>query len=531
MPKRRLPMKVSRVQEMRNLDQTAIKNYGISDDLLMENAGLASFHALAGEFDIPDNRFLIICGIGNNGGDGLVVARKIHSMGGLVKLLILGRPDNFKGAAKHNYAIVSKLGLDIGSLDRLEILQDALLCSDIIVDALFGTGLSRKVEGLYAGVIDAVNQASLPVVSIDIPSGIHGDTGEVMGTAVSADMTVTFGLPKLGNILYPGFEHCGKLFVTHISFPPQLTTDEQITFSLNRPPVLPSRRKDSHKGSFGDTLFISGAASYLGAPYFAALSFMKAGGGYARLAAPSSITAFIAAKGSEIVFAPMEETEAGTLSKGCRREILSLADIVDFAVIGPGLSLHEETQELCRQLIVDIPKPLLIDGDGLSAVAQNPALLEQREAPTILTPHLGEMARLTGLAVADIIRNKADIIQEFSARWKAALVLKGAHSLVGLPDGRGYINLSGNNGMATAGSGDVLTGTIAAMYGLGLKTDDAVRTGVFLHGFAGDLAAAAKGEDGITAQDILDALPEALRHFRQNYESLMANEYESVYLI
>ena len=234
-------MKVSRVEEMRKLDQSAITNFGISDNLLMENAGLAAFQAIAGEFGIPDTRFLIVCGIGNNGGDGLVVARKIHSMGGGVRILLLGEPDNFKGAAKNNYAIVTKLGLAVDRFETSAKLQDALLCSDIVIDAVFGTGLTRKVEGHYADTIAAINQSSQPVVSLDIPSGINGNTGEIMGTAVRAEATITFGLPKLGNLLYPGYEYCGKLFVTHISFPPELTDDPEITFALNRRGVVGGR--------------------------------------------------------------------------------------------------------------------------------------------------------------------------------------------------------------------------------------------------------------------------------------------------
>lgn len=524
-------MKVCRVEEMRDLDQRAIKDYGISEDLLMENAGLASFHVIKEEFGIGCRRFLIICGIGNNGGDGLVVARKLHSMGGRIQIIFIGDPSKFKGAARRNLEVVSNLGLETKRMESPEILQDAILCSDIIIDAVFGTGLDRIVEGRYAEALRMISQSSLPVVSLDIPSGIHGDTGEVMGTAVSADATVAFGLPKLGNLLYPGFEHCGKLFVSHISFPPELTASPGLKFAVNRPLPLPPRKPDSHKGEFGDVLIISGSSSYLGAPYFSALSFMKAGGGYSRLAAPASLIPSIAAKGSEIVFAPMEETSSGTLAKSSLRELIDLADKVDMVIMGPGLSLHEETQDLCRRLVPGLTKPLLIDGDGLTALAQDPSILLKRAAPTILTPHLGEMARLTAREIPEVRHNPAYLLQKYAEEWKAVIVLKGAHSLIGKPDGSIFINLSGNSGMATAGSGDVLTGTIAAMYGLGLDIEDAVRTGVFMHGFSGDLAAAEKGEDGITAGDIQDALPEAVRLYRQNYESIIASDYESIYLI
>jgi len=524
-------MKLCRVQEMQALDKRAVKEYGIVEEILMENAGLAAFRVLLDEFGVKNRRFLILCGIGNNGGDGLVIARKIHSMGGIVRILLLGDPGKYSGAAGRNYAIAASLGLDIQPLDSIGTLEDALLCSDMVIDAIFGTGLMRDVEGIYAAAVEKINHSSLSVLSLDIPSGIKGDTGEVLGAAVKADATVTFGLPKLGNLLYPGFEHCGKLFVTHISFPPELTDDPSLQFSVNQPQLIPERNPNAHKGNFGDALFISGAASYLGAPLYSSLSYLKAGGGYARLAAPASITPFIATQGGELVFAPMKETSAGTLSKNNLRELMDISELSDFVVLGPGLSLHEETQELCLTLISDLKKPLLIDGDGLSALSQDTSLLRKRSQPTILTPHLGEMARLTGLEMEEILREKPFLVQKYASQWEAVIILKGAHSLIGLPDGRVLVNLSGNSGMATAGSGDVLTGCIAAMCGLGLSLEDAAGTGVFLHGFAGDLAAAELGEDGMTARDIQNSLPEAIRLFRQNSEVILANHYESIYLI
>jgi NAD(P)H-hydrate epimerase len=264
----------------------------------------------------------------------------------------------------------------------------------------------------------------------------------------------------------------------------------------------------------GEALFIAGAAGYYGAPYFAAMSFLKAGGGYSRLAAPASITACIAQKGSEIVFVPQAETPRGSIAFENRDRLLEIAETMDMVVMGPGLSLNAETQQLARELASTIKKPLIIDGDGLSALAADPAIIKRRQGPTILTPHLGEMAKLTKKTTAEIEENKIDMLQEASRDMAATIVLKGAHSLIGCPDGRIFINLSGNAGMATAGAGDVLTGAVAAMAGLGLPIEEAVRKGVYIHGAAGDLAAAEKGEDGTTAQDILDHLPAAMKNDR-----------------
>jgi hydroxyethylthiazole kinase-like uncharacterized protein yjeF len=472
-------MKVSSVSEMRELDRSAIAAFGIKDEILMENAGLATCgvisRALAG---IEGRRFLVFCGMGNNGGDGFVIARKIHSDGGSVKVFILGDPGTFKGPAKLNLDILRRLPIVVKRLEE-------------------------------------INQSGKRVFSVDIPSGVNGDTGTVMGTAIRANTTVTFGLPKIGNLLYPGYERCGRLFVTHISFPPSLYNRDSIKVEINRPMALPPRDPNGHKGDFGDVLFIAGAAGYLGAPYFSAHSFLKAGGGYSRLAAPASITPFIANKGSEIVFVPQMETASGSISLKNKDALLALSETVDMVVLGPGMSLDEETQRLARELARGINKPLLIDGDGITALSKDLRIIEKRRAETILTPHLGEMSRLTNKTVKDIDTNRIPVLQAAARELEATIILKGAHSLIGYPDQRVYINMTGNAGMATAGSGDVLTGTIAAMYGMGLSLGDAVRKGVFMHGISGDLAARDKGEDGITAQDILGYLPLALKTDRE----------------
>jgi NAD(P)H-hydrate epimerase len=271
---------------------------------------------------------------------------------------------------------------------------------------------------------------------------------------------------------------------------------------------------EGHKGTFGDSLFVAGAGSYYGAPYFSALACMKAGGGYVRLATPASVAAVVAARAGELVFLPQEETASHSIAAANREGLLNVASKMDFVVIGPGTSLDEETQNLLRELVAQVEKPLLVDGDGITAVSRAADVVRRRNAPTVLTPHVGEFARLTGLDTATIEQDRVGALCQATADLQAVIVLKGAHSLIGYPDGRVYINLSGNSGMATAGSGDVLTGTIAGMAGLGLAFDDAVRMGVFVHGVAGDVAAEAKGEDGMTAQDILEALPQAMRMCR-----------------
>lgn len=508
-------MKVSSVAQMRQMDRTAIEEDGIPELLLMESAGLAAVQVITQQYAVKGRRWLILCGAGNNGGDGLVVARHLHSRGAVVQVALLGDPARYGEAAATNLSIVQSLQLPLTQLSSMEPLLPELAKCDGVVDGLLGTGITRAVTGVYAEVIAAVNESGKPVISLDIPSGINGDTGQVMGSAVRAAHTVTFGLPKAGNLLYPGYAHGGRLWVTHIGFAPRLYMSKTLQLATNDPLPLPPRNVAGHKGTFGDTLFVAGAGSYYGAPYFSALACMKAGGGYVRLATPATVAPVIAARAGELVFLPQAETDARSIAASNKQALLEMTAKVDFVVIGPGTSLHDETQQLLRELAAEVEKPLLIDGDGITAVSRTPELLRGRRAPTVLTPHTGEFARITGLDAATIEQDRIAALRKACSDLNAVIVLKGAHSLIGYPGGQVFINLSGNSGMATAGSGDVLAGTIAAMAGLGLKVEDAVRMGVFVHGMAGDLAAEAKGEDGMTAQDILEALPPAVAACRE----------------
>ena len=524
-------MKVSSVSEMRELDRTAIEKFGIKEELLMENAGDATYFVLLKEFGIGGKKFLIFCGSGSNGGDGFVIARKLHSNGGDVKIFVLGDPKKFKGAAKTNLDIVSRLPIEIRQVESIESIRSDISHCDAIIDAIFGTGLIRNVEGVYRDVVKLINSSGKTVFSADIPSGVNGDTGEVMGIAIVADYTVTYGLPKIGNVLFPGYYHCGKLYVTHISFPRSMVESDLLRIEINHPPKRPLRDKNGHKGDFGDVLFIAGASGYFGAPYFAALSFLKAGGGYSRLAAPESITPFVANKGSEIVFVPQKETRSGSICLENKGLLLDLSEKVDMVVLGPGLSLDEETQQLAKVLAAEINKPLIIDGDGITALCKDLQIIKQRKAETVLTPHLGEMSRLTKIGVREIESDKIGVLQRTAKELNSIIVLKGAHSLIGCPDERIFINMTGNPGMATAGSGDVLTGAISAMFGQGLSIRDSATKGVFIHGFSGDLAAEDIGEDGITAQDIMDYLPLAVKKDREGQYETHGMRYSGAQIV
>lgn len=526
-----LTMKITTVEQMRSMDRRAIEEFGIPEPILMENAGVAASGVIFNEVDVVDLPVVVVCGLGNNGGDGFVVARKLASYGARVEVLLLGDSSRLKGAAAQNLELLRQASIALRCDASVEDVVEVLGRVELVVDGLLGTGLTRDVGGRYRGGVEAINDSGLPVYSLDIPSGVDGDTGEIRGVAIDADATITFGLPKLGNVLYPGAARNGRLFVTHISFPRALVESDELQCALNTPPPLPPRRPDGHKGTFGDVLTIAGASSYFGAPTFAALSVLAAGAGYSRLAAPRSLVAHLANRAPEVVYLPQPETASGSLSLEAKEELVAASKIVDFVILGPGLSLDEASQRLARELARRIEKPLLIDGDGLSAMVGQLDVIRGRTEVTVLTPHPGEMARLSGCSVAELQREALRLVRELARDLGAIIVYKTARTLIGLPSGQVTINTSGNCGMGTAGAGDVLTGTIAAMYGLGLGVEEAVRAGVFVHGVAGDLAAHELGQDGVKASDILAHLPLAMRAYREAFEELLENSYATVEVV
>lgn len=516
-------MKVATVEQIRELDREAVEVYGISEEVLMENAGASVARLIEEVLGVEGRSFVVVSGTGNNGGDGFVAARHLWSMGGEVEVFVVGDVGRVRGVARRNLERLERIGIPVTNIadsDDVDLLEESLEGADAVVDALFGTGISREVSGVYREVIESINSLSSLVFSVDIPSGINGDNGMVMGVAVRADYTVTFGLPKLGNILYPGFDHCGELYVSHISYPRELVEKEDLKIETNDPVPLPRRKPDGHKGEFGKALFVAGSAGYLGAPYFASMSFLRAGGGYSMLATSKSIVPFLGSRASEVVYVPLEETGSGSIAYENLDRIVELSGRADIVVVGPGLSLDEETQRLVVDLLARVERPVIVDGDGITAVSRRKDVLRERRHHTVLTPHLGEMSRLTGLGVDEIKGDRVGVLVDTCRELSSIIVLKGAHSLIGTPDGRVYVNMTGNSGMATAGSGDVLTGTIAAMYGLGLDIVDAVRMGVFVHGLAGDIASGRLGEDGVTASSILESLPHAVYSVREMFEDV-----------
>ncbi len=488
-------------------------DYGVDQMVLMENAAIAAREAIERNWEITGQSVLIVCGTGSNGGDGFALARHLHSRGSEVEVVVAGDADRISGGALTHYNTIKQLPISIlhlnssSDMDILSRLESSPY--DLIVDALLGTGLSRSIEGRMAELITGINALDVPVLSLDIPSGIDSDTGDIHGLAVRADATVSFGLLKRGNLLYPGYDLGGDLYFSNISFPPEITQDESIVLSINIPPPLRKRNPVGHKGSFGKVLIIGGSPDFCGAPALAAGAALRTGSGYVHMAVPEIIAPRIVSLVPEAVFLAMDGNDF--LSGEHGTEILEQAAISDTIVLGPGLSTNPDSIDLARSIIPDIEAPLILDGDALTALAGQEELCRARQYPTILTPHPGEMARLLESSIREVEIRRIETAIKAAEKYTAIIVLKGAHSIIADPSGKAWMNLTGNSGMGTAGSGDVLAGIIGSLIAGGGMPLDAVMQGVYLHGLAGDLAARSKGEACMLAGDIIEFLPEAFR--------------------
>lgn len=508
---------VSNIQ-MKSIEDAAI-NIGINQDLLMENAGIAVYSVLKKEFCIKNKKLLILSGPGNNGGDGIVLARKLFSNNVKVEVVFVAGVDNYRGASRKNLDLLIKLGIPQKSYFDITNFADYINKFDIIIDGIFGTGLNKSIDDVTTEIINIVNASKKEIISIDIPSGVKGDSGEVNEVCIKASKTVVLGRPKIGNLLYPGTYYCGDIFLDNISIPSSLTEDIKTYF--NTPIKYKKRMEDSHKGSFKKVFFIGGGKGYFGAPYLNSVSFLKSGGSYANLACPETVASTLALKANEIVFYPLKETREGNISIENLKTIIDNGEEKDLVVVGGGFSLEEEPQRLINILVSKITKPLIIDADGLSALKDKTDILIQRTAPTVLTPHLGEMSRLCGKSIDSIKKDSVNIAREFATKFRVILVLKDARTIIAYPNGEVYINLTGNSALSVAGSGDILTGIISSQFSLGLSIEDAARMGVFIHGLCGDLIRESIGQDGVMAEDILNNLPKTLKYYRDNFDEIL----------
>lgn len=504
---------------MQNIDRRTRDEYGIPTLLLMENAALGITHVVEEMLGtVKDKKITIVAGRGNNGGDGLAAARQLYNRLARVQVYLLSESSTLTGDAATNMHIALKMGIAVYSkgMYDMNVLRTALTHSHAIIDAIFGTGLSSPVKGEYREVIELINNCGCPVVAVDIPTGINSDTGDVMGTAVKATTTVTFAIPKRGHFINPGTEYTGRLHIVDISIPDAAIEKESIYLNLltesKVADLIPPRPADSHKGSFGHVLVIAGSIGKGGAAAMTSLSCLRVGAGLVTLATPATAQPIVAEKLTEVMTYPLPETYEKTISLSAVEIILELSKDKEVIAIGPGLTTHKDTASVTRRLIKNIEAPMVIDADAINALQDHLDILKERKSPTVLTPHPGEMGRLIGKSAAEVQRDRIGIARSFATDYSAYLVLKGAHTVIAEPSGKVYLSPTGNPGMATAGTGDALTGIIAGLISQGIDISPALSLGVYLHGLAGDMAAKDVGIVGMLAGDLIARIPGAVRY-------------------
>lgn len=519
-------MRVVTAHTMQEIDKQAIKDHGIPGLRLMEAAGRSCVDEIIAEFGLK-GRCVVMAGKGNNGGDGYVIARLLGQKGWSVKVIILADRDQINGDAGLNLEKLQDTVINYctheGQLSALHM--EEIFQADVIVDALLGTGLRSNVNGVYLEAIDLMNASGRPVVAVDIPSGIHGTTGRVLGEAVRAYITVTFAFAKLGHVLYPGAEHTGRLVVADVGIPAALMETASGYDFLNTDtmrPMLHRRDRLAHKGHYGHCLILAGSTGMTGSAALAANSAVRAGSGLVTLGVAESIHHILELKTTEAMTAPLPDSGSGHLTSSAFPAIEKLLAGKDAVAIGPGFGRRPGTYALVQNLMETVSLPLVIDADGLNALAEDITILKRKKSKqVILTPHPGEMSRLLGTSIPDVEAIRISVAQEFARSNGVYLVLKGARTIIASPSGTAAINGSGNPGMATGGMGDVLTGIIVSLLGQGYVAWDACRLGVFLHGFAADMVAEEMGEIGINASDVLEKLPYAYNKLLKN--TLLSN--------
>lgn len=509
-------MKVVTAKEIHEIDRLAIEEYGIPGIALMENAGAAVAREIIEHFGhVSNKKVCVFCGKGNNGGDGFVVARHLYNHGAKVKVFLLAGKTGIAQDAAVNMAILEKMGLDIMEVsgerdwDKVHL---AVTFADCLIDAMVGTGFKGQLTGTMARVAETLNRSGKRIFAVDIPSGLDGDTGQITGVAVQASCTVTFSLAKQGVLLYPGAAYVGDLRIVDIGIPYPMLADEKIKQNLictkAVKELLSRREPDAHKGSNGSALVIAGSKGFSGAAALASLAVLKAGAGIAMLGVPESLHDIMEVKVTEVITKPLPESAEGSLALEALADIQELSEGVKVVALGPGLGRHAGTMDLVRQSITRFEKPMVLDADALYALVGHTDLLGKAKALPVLTPHPGEMARLVGLTSQEVNEDRVYIARQAAIEWQCIVVLKGAPTVISFPDGEVYINTSGNEGMGTAGTGDVLTGTITGLIAQGMSSHAAALAGVYLHGLAGDIAAQ-NGKIGLTASELLNALPAA----------------------
>ena len=518
-------MKIATPKQMNEIDSYAINKLGIPGIVLMENAAAKVVGEITAECggSVAGKKILLLAGKGNNGGDAFAAARILDAAGAKVSLFVLARRNEISGDARINLDKLENTGIKVKELleeRQVALLNASLPDSELVIDGIFGTGFGGKPEGIIKAAIEAVNNSDKPVISIDIPSGVNGETGEVPGACIKADITVTFCLPKPGMILHPGCEQVGRLVVADIGIPSeaieQMNINKHVIDNKLVAGIIPKRFNDSSKGDYGKVFIITGSTGMTGSGCLCANATMRSGAGLVYVGVPAGLSTIYSTKLTEPIIIALQDNGNGSLSAAGSEQIINVMDRMDSVAIGPGLSVNDEIIEVVRNVIKESRIPLVLDADALNAVARDVSMLKECKAEIVITPHPGEMARLTGLSIREVRNDRLKVAADFAQRYGVIVVLKGAGTVVALPDGTIYINTTGNPGMATGGAGDVLTGIIVSLAGQGMKPADAAIAGVYLHGLAGDAAAGKKGMHGMIAGDIIEELPYVIKGLSGN---------------
>jgi len=510
-------MLVVTTAQMRALDRLTIEKFGTPSLTLMERAGEGIAAAILERFGRAAKKgVLIVAGKGNNGGDGFVVARLLKKKRIPCEVALLARRDDLSTDAAHNLRAWVKLKGKVTEIDakKLDLLSRRFAKIGLLVDAILGTGTKNAVGGLFADAISLMNASGLPIVAVDIPSGMDSDTGHPLGVAIQAEMTVSLGYPKLGEVIHPGLAQVGELVVADIGIDsralaevaPQVELLDGETIGW----LVPRRYANSHKGTYGHLLVVAGARGKTGAAILSCRAAMRSGAGLVTLAAPRALNSIFASSLVEVMTEPVGDESSEQLEMLTDADWRRLIERKSVLLFGPGIGVSEATQSSMRWLLKNLGMPWVIDADGLNNLALELNRLRQAKTPPILTPHPGEMARLIGKSTAEVNADRIEVARSFAVAHRCHLVLKGACTVIATVDGKVFINPTGNPGMASGGMGDVLAGIIAALLGQGLSAEDAMKLGVYAHGYIGDRVADAKGPIGLIASDIIDGLPNAL---------------------
>jgi len=511
-------MRLVKASEIQEMDRITIQELGIPGAVLMENAARGATRVFLEHFAPPaHSRAVILCGRGNNGGDGYVMARYLQQAGIQVTVFLLSKLHKISGDALINLKVIKQMGLEILEVPDAKLWgtkRRVLRGCDFIIDGILGTGLNSPVKGFYGQVIKYVNSLDKPVMAIDIPSGLNADTGQIMGIAIKAELTATFGFPKLGQLIFPGVDLVGRLVRIDIGIPDSVATQVPMSSVVTDPNdfshLLAMEDQDIHKGKRGHLLVLSGSTGKTGAATLTALGALRAGAGLVTLGVPKSLNPILESKLTEAMTEPLPETSDGSLSLEAEKKIRALMEGKTALALGPGLSTNPETTSLVRRIVAGSRLPMVIDADGLNALSQDPTSLSNCSESAILTPHPGEMARLIGIKTSAIQHDRIGTSIQFVNKYGCHLVLKGARTLIAQPDGKLYVNPTGNPALSSGGAGDVLTGLIGGFLARGWPMAEAAIAGVYLHGMAADYLAEDMGQVGVLASELLDVLPELM---------------------